>query len=48
MIGERRTTIPPTPERCHGCPPAIMEGSEMWCLVACDDRYCDYEKCGYV
>jgi hypothetical protein len=33
--------------RAH-CPPAIMDGSEMWCLYAETDEYCEYEKCGYV
>jgi hypothetical protein len=47
-LSAQRTVIPPTPEQCHGCPPAIMDRSEMWCLVACDDEYCDYEMCGYV
>jgi hypothetical protein len=48
MIGRRRTTIPPTPEECHGCPAAIMDGSEMWCLYSCDEESCTYEPCGYV
>jgi len=25
-----------------------MDGSEMWCLFAETDEYCEYEKCGYV
>jgi len=25
-----------------------MDGSEMWCLYAETDEYCEYEKCGYV
>lgn len=33
---------------CSVCPPAIMEGSTMWCLVDCDGVYCTYEQCGYV
>jgi hypothetical protein len=33
---------------CHGCPPAIMDESEMWCLIRCDNTYCYYQQCGYV
>lgn len=30
------------------CPPALMDGSSMWCLVEFDGEYCIYEECGYV
>jgi hypothetical protein len=36
------------PAECSACPPAIMEGSKMWCLVECDAESCTYEECGYV
>jgi hypothetical protein len=46
-LARDQTVLPPSPEEC-GCPAAIMDGSEMWCLVACDEATCSYERCGYV
>jgi hypothetical protein len=34
--------------RASECPPAMMDGSEMWCLYSSDSEYCTYEPCGYV
>jgi hypothetical protein len=34
--------------RARECPPAMMDGSTMWCLVDFDGEYCTYEVCGYV
>jgi hypothetical protein len=34
--------------RARECPPALMDGSSMWCLVEFDGEYCIYEECGYV
>ena len=34
--------------RASECPPAMMDGSEMWCLYSSDSEYCTYESCGYV
>jgi hypothetical protein len=34
--------------RAGVCPPAIMDGSSMWCLYDSDAESCTYEECGYV
>jgi hypothetical protein len=38
----------PGVHRASECPPAMMDGSSMWCLVEFDGEYCIYEECGYV